>query len=308
MLGPDGRELYRRTLRLSRVKTELSIRGWPANDAEGPIGLDPGWEYCLIPGPRHETWVQVDRLSSGVTIRGYRQRDGFALLSLGTPAGLKPVESVSLEYRLAVSLPRTYVDGKLVQPQPRGDAWRLVVPADSTIVFLSGAVPQPAVDGLVGDLHDQGQMLPTEGPAMAMEMTRGPLREMRLTPPGIPREPGYLAATPDRVRLTFDNVVEVPGADAVLRLHGYHSPSPYGDGQRALIAINGRLVFDTVLLPRENKHHEWSIPLGPYAGQPVLITVASDPRASANADNMRLSRPRIVRDPMIKEPTHRLMD
>ena len=59
-----------------------------------------------------------------------------------------------------------------------------------------------------------------------------------------------MAATPGGVRLVFDHVVRVPHKDSVLRLYGVHVPQKYGDGQRAMIWLNGKLLFDAPLTTR----------------------------------------------------------
>ena len=40
----------------------------------------------------------------------------------------------------------------------------------------------------------------------------------------------------------------------------------------------------------------WRVPLGEFAGQPVLITLGTDSRKCTNADNFWWSRPILIRD------------
>lgn len=46
-----------------------------------------------------------------------------------------------------------------------------------------------------------------------------------------------------------------------------------------------------------NAIHAWRIPLGHMAGRPVLVSIATDGKASDNADDLCWSRPKFVSDP-----------
>ncbi|HOJ40844.1 MAG TPA: hypothetical protein PK644_10330, partial [bacterium] len=309
LLDQKGREVYRRTRGLVRVKTTLALRGWPAYDQDGPIGLDPDWQYCLVPGPREETLLRVKSLTDGVYIRGYREGKGFILLSLSPIKSWKTSGQARMEYLMKTGVFRTFVNGKEVTPERKNEGWLLEAPLEATIVFLTGEAEKPAADGLLGEVDDQGDIVPGKGPELVLEMARGKLLQVPFKVPGEGKSlPGYLAAVPDGVRLVFDYVVEVPSRDSALRLYGYHVPQKYGDGQKALIWINGRLIFETVLPRDEGKLHSWKIPLGEFAGQPVLITIASDPNQNSNCDNMRLSRPYLVSEAAVKQPEHSIIE
>ncbi|MCM8769140.1 MAG: hypothetical protein NC911_05630 [Candidatus Omnitrophica bacterium] len=302
-----GKEVYRKTRGLSKVKTSLTIRGWPARNEEGPIGLDPAWEYCLLPGPREETLLRIEGLTEGVYGRGYREGNGFIVLSLGRTGLADALEEARIEYFLPAKAAKILVNGKEVQAKKRDNLWLLQVPPESTIVFLTGETTKIAADGLLGSNNDQGYIIPCRGPELVLEMSRGKLLQIPFKVPGEEKSlAGYLAATPDGVRLVFDYVVEVPDRDSSLRFYGQHVPQKYGDGQKVFLWSNGALVLETSLSRDDEKIHCWEVPLGQFAGQPVLITLASDPNQNSNCDNMRLSRLYVVSDPKITQPRHHL--
>jgi len=309
LLDEKGKEVYRRTRNLTKVKTALSLRGWPAYNQEGPIGLDKNWEYCLLPGPRKETLLCVEDLPESVYVRGYREGEGFIILSLGLQEDSGKTETVRMQYTLKEKVRQTLVEGKEVFPEQKNSSYLLTLPPETTIVFLTGQARKAGSDGLVGSVEDQGYIVPANGPGLVLEMTRGKLLSSPFRIPGEQKVlPGYLAATPAGTRLVFDYVVEIPERDSVLRLYGYHVPQKYGDGQKTLIWINGRLVMETVVPRDEGKLHCWEIPLGEFWHKAVLITIASDPNRDSNCDNLRLSRPYLVTDPKVKEPVHRILD
>jgi hypothetical protein len=59
---------------------------------------------------------------------------------------------------------------------------------------------------------------------------------------------------------------------------------------------------------RDTDFHSWTIPLGAFAGQAVLISIATDAKGSNNADNHWWSRPKLVDDPKQKEIFIRFVD
>ncbi|HPP12192.1 MAG TPA: DUF6259 domain-containing protein, partial [bacterium] len=198
LLDQKGREVYRRTRGLVRVKTTLALRGWPAYDQDGPIGLDPDWQYCLVPGPREETLLRVKSLTDGVYIRGYREGKGFILLSLSPIKSWKTSGQARMEYLMKTGVFRTFVNGKEVTPERKNEGWLLEAPLEATIVFLTGEAEKPAADGLLGEVDDQGDIVPGKGPELVLEMARGKLLQVPFKVPGEGKSlPGYLAAVPD---------------------------------------------------------------------------------------------------------------
>jgi hypothetical protein len=94
----------------------------------------------------------------------------------------------------------------------------------------------------------------------------------------------------------------------VLRIFGMHKSTQYGDGMTARLLLNGRAIFVNQMGPKDNRWQQWDIPLGQYAGQPVLITLATNPNKDTNSDNLRLTRPKIVDAPAITEPMHQVLE
>jgi hypothetical protein len=295
-LGPEDTELYRRTRNLRRIRTSLVITGWPAYDSEGPIGLNPAVKYSLIKGKRGDTKLKISALSNTACIQSYREGDDFIVINLGCAAEGTTADT-EFTYRLTPAPYRVLVNGVQQQPREVGEDFRLTVPVNATVVWLDSA-PVPDKDGYLGSGSEDGQLI-ADGSGISVDPERSKLLRF-----GTDRGPGVLAVCPSAgVELTLDYPVTVPRNSSVLRVFGMHVSTQYGDGMTARLLLNGRAVFVNQMGPKDNRWHQWDIPLGQYAGQPVLITLATNPNKDTNSDNLRLTRPKIVDAPAITEPT-----
>jgi hypothetical protein len=300
-LGPDDKELYRRTRNLRHVETGLVIPGWPAYGSQGPIGLNPAVKYSLIAGARGETKLGISALPDNACIQSYREGDDFIVLGLGCGEGGTP--SATLTYQLPTATYRVLVNGIPQEPVRVGQNLTLTVPPNATVVWLNQAAPAPGKDGYLGSGTEEGQLI-ADGSGISVDPQRNKL--LRL---GTKNGPGVLAVCPSAgVELTLDYPVTVPGASSVLRVFGEHPSTPYGDGMTARLLLNGRPVFAAQMGPKDDRWRQWDIPLGEYAGQPVLITLATNPNKNTNSDNLRLTRPKIVDAPGIVRPAEQVLE
>ena len=301
-VGPDNRELYRRTRNLRHVKTSLVIPGWPAYDSEGPIGLNPAAKYSLIRGERVDTKLKISALSNTTCIQSYREGEHFIVLGLGCGAE-ETTAGAEFTYQLPTATYRTLVNGVRHEPAQIGKNFILTVPANGTVVWLDGLAPLPDKDGYLGTGGEEGQLI-ANGLGISVDPERGKLLRVRME-----KGLGVLAVCPTAgVELTMDYAVMVPSGSSVLRVFGVHLSTPYGDGMTAKLLLNGRAIFVNQMGPKDSRFRQWDIPLGHYAGQPVLITLATNPNKDTNADNLRLTRPRIVDAPAITKPADQVLE
>ena len=102
--------------------------------------------------------------------------------------------------------------------------------------------------------------------------------------------------------------------DASVLVYLRNTQKKYGNGMVGRVYINGRAAhghdFGPVKNPDwqegmdkslksiwDNDLHAWRIPLGHMSGRPVLISIATDGKASDNADDLYWARPKFVSDP-----------
>lgn len=301
-LGPDDREIYRRTRNLTHVKTSLVIPGWPAYDSEGPIGLNPAVKYSLIRGERLGTKVKISALSNTTCIQSYRQGDNFVVLGLGC-GGEGSSARTDFTYQLPATTYRALVNGVQQEPRQIGQNLTLSVPVNATVVWLDRLAPAPDKDGYLGSGSEDGQLI-ADGSGISVDPERSKLLRF-----GTEKGPGVLAVCPSPgVELTMDYPVRVPSNSSVLRVFGVHLSTQYGDGMTAKLLLNGRPIFVNQMGPKDNRWRQWDIPLGRYAGQPVLITLAANPNKDTNSDNLRLTRPKIIDAPAITEPADQVLE
>ena len=301
-IGPDGRELYRRTRNSRNVKTGLVIPGWPAYDSDGPIGLNPAVKYSLIPSRRVGTKVNISQLSKTDCIESYREGDGFILLTLGCGEGLIAA-TAEFTYQLPDAAHRVLVNGTQQEPVRTGQNCKLAVPVNATVVWIDRSTPRPNKDGYLGSGSEDGQLI-ADGSGISVDPQRN-----RLLRFGTDKGPVALTVCPSAgVELTMDYPVTVPSISSVLRVFGMHVSTPYGDGMTAKLLVNGRAIVVKQMGPHDSQWHQWDIPLGKYSGEQVLITVTANPNKDTNSDNLRITRPRIVDVPNVTEPMDRVLD
>jgi hypothetical protein len=308
LLGPDGKELYRRTRGLGRLKTALVIPGWPAYDAQGPIGLNSAVKYSLIPAAeephetRRGTILCVSALSPDTYIDSYREGDGFVALTLGQVPANKAA-TVRLSYSLSKPCQQVLVNGLPARPKAAGRNFELLLPSNSSVLWIYRLPEGPSKDGYLGAGNEDGQII-AEGLGLAVDAQRPKLVRF-----GSEKGPCAITVCPSTgVELFLDYLLTVPDAASVLRVFGMHHKEKHGDGMTAKILVNGRQIFATPMPRDEGRWHQWDLPLGASAGKPALVTLVANCNRDTNCDNLRLTRPRIVEDSSVKQSTHQTLD
>lgn len=325
MIGPDGKPLYQQIQGHNSFASPLMLPGWPARIGQTFIGLNPDVGYPLLPATDDDaiTTVHVVGLSASVMVRRYYDTDDVVVLVLeSTREAPQAQGQAQVELRTHSPIDTLLInDVSLAVPvwdasQKRSAVTTYNVDLPARFIFIKKDVP-PSERGYVGDKDLSGHyMMPDEGLDVGVDFPVTGHRPWAVPDVAGSGEPGneIFHGTSGLEQVTFDYLIGVPDASTSLKLYLNNAQNQYGNGVIASISLNGRLVrgydFGPISNPDEEPGtppeqrsrwpdqnvHLWQIPLGEFAGQPVLISLGTDPKGSNNADNFWLSRPILVTD------------
>lgn len=321
MTGPDGRDLYARVTGLNRYETELSLPGWPAMDDGAIIGLDPSVRYALVSEDRGKPAVQVSKLPDKVKVSRYYETGQLVLLTLA-PVDTETVTvtdgSVSMD--LAQSFHSASLNDKPLD-LPRNDkdkpsAGRLdcTTPFPAHFVFFKKGGQALKHGEYAGDGHETGRYV-----LVSSGLERGgdyiPQHRANFSLPGEEKPvPFTFVNYGNDAEVVVDYPVHVPDKSSSLRIYQQNRSNQYGNGSIGRLYINGRLVraYDFGPKPHpdwqegmpdsdksqwDTEFHSWTVPVGNFAGETIVVSLATDAKASNNSDNHWWSRPKFVSDP-----------
>ena len=319
MVGPDGRGVYARVTGLNRFETDLNLPGWPAVGEKAIAGLDPKVRYALVPGVPDATAVRVTALPDGVKVSRYYETKEFALLVL-SPLDASAVASGQVSLRLTERFRSASLNDAVIE-LPKGDddkpaagelASDTAFPA--RFVFLKAAGQALKHGQYAGDGHKLGRYI-----IVASGLDRGSeyvpkYRASFKIPDETASVPFTFVSYGSDAEVVMDYVVRVPAKDSSLRVFQKNRSNKYGNASIGKLYINGRLTRAYDFGPKPNPEwkegmpkakksiwdtmfHSWTVPMGHLAGQAVVVSVATDAKASNNADNHWWSRPKFVSDP-----------
>ena len=322
MIGPDGRELYARITGLDRYPTDLNLPGWPAIRDGAILGLNPKVRYALVPGVPDRTGIAVTQIPDGVCISRFYETDDFAVITLDATEPGQPAQG-EVAFRSATGFAEILVND---QPAAAPQAVEKDAPVEMTFttafpanfVFVRRGVQAVQHDQYFGDGHETGRYILIDS---------GLDRGGQYVPPHRPNfaVPGEKQPVPftflnygNDAEVSVDYLVRVPAEDSTLRVYVQNRQDKYGNCTIARLYVNGRLRHEHDFGPKPNPawkdgmppdektvwdtaYHGWSVPLGAAAGRTVLVTLATDSKASNNADSQWWSRPKFVSDPQQAE-------
>lgn len=292
LVGPDGRAIYQRVTGRASMETELRISGWPAQDGKRCFGMNPDAWYCLVPKPPLNTLLSVMELGEGIAVTRYSETENAITLVLG---GLGNVKHGRVRIRSARSVAAaTLNDAIVVPPTVAGSLYETSLPARFVFALTEPTSPQwlAPIEG-----EPNGRYVATTSGIDRGTPYEVPRRRMAAIPGVAEPQVALMCGGGGDSEITFDFLLRVPDA-ASAALFSLQSPSlRAGNGLRASVRVNGREVHGTDLAPNSSERSEsWRIPLGAFAGRPVLITLVTDGKADDNCDEMWWSRPILVRD------------
>jgi hypothetical protein len=314
MTGPDGKPLYQRLTGLNEFATPLSIPGWPAGSGGKVLGLNPGIRYALCPGQPERTKVQITALPSGIKLSRFVSTPEFTVLALAPVApGSPPAGSVT--FRLHARFAAAMLNDQPLKPATDpGEPIAVQTTFPANVLFIEKPPASPKTGELFGSGQEKGRYI-----AMASGLERGgeyaiPHRAAWPIPGEQPAPEFMFLNGGSECEIALDYLVVVPEASSALRVYVRNNQTKYGNGGIARLYLNGREVHAADLGPVPNPDfkpgmdpysrnlwntdlHRWQVPVGRLAGQPLLVTIASDAKGDNNADQLWWTRPRFVTDP-----------
>lgn len=313
MVGPDGAALYERVTGRTRFATALTLPGWPAATAEGLIGLNPAVRYALVPGAHDTAPIQVTALPDDAMIARYYGDERFTVLAIaaaneaGSAGGA--ITAIANLRTPAVTLN----DEPVAAP-----AWPEGATASEPTTWTATALPARFVCAHTAPTRPGwGEFFATDIARTRWVDVQTGLDAGARTPRDLSRQfevPGEGSVLfrflngGGEAEVILDYLVTPPAGEAVLEVFTRNTQQTYGNGSIGRLYINGRLVHEHDFGPRpvEGQEgpawdldlHRWRVPVRVAPGVPVLVSIATDSKASNNADEQWWSAPRFVEGPM----------
>ena len=236
----------------------VHIVGWNAYDRQGPIGLAPNRWYALFPGAPEPAPLTFTHLPEAVWFNGTRTHNDYVLADLGG-TGTGELEVLTTHPLAGQEKPgrsqhAVVAPGSLLLPfreAPEIEVGK-VLPLDQWTLqeVVNGLVTGPAswwrkpADWKLGDVSHR---------AFSMEPPSGRGAEISAD--------GYLRLPADpRTALAF----------SMGRLGGI------GDGVHFVVRVNGREIWRAFSAGGKRSWTPVVVPLGAYAGQSILLSLAID--------------------------------
>jgi len=301
MLGPDGREEYARLDGARHYQGTLRLPGWPLYNEKGIFGLNPGISYALFPSREaNPPQLQIRELPENISLARYYTGTGFAFLELKSDP--ETSQEIAFQLHSMHSWKKLYLNGEAAEFSPdkeyRGKLPLRILACDPPAPLEFG---KPV--GLPGTpVWNIGQIGIQEG--QPVELQALPNRRT------LAGQPAYFVNYyQDR---QMDWTVHVPGPEAALKILFKNFSDRYGNGSVVKILLNGQLIhaFDCQKanpdydLEKKNAKmlfntalQERILPLGRYAGETVLVSIAVDDKSDTNSDNQSVAIPVLIRDP-----------
>lgn len=311
MLGPDGQPVYQRVTGQTSVDSPLRIAGWPAWKGNQTIGLQPTARYALASGVGGPV-VQIDRCPTNAWITRYTENASYALVNLGsTPAsgsGAQTILGIVARADFADVLVRSE-DGTLVRRNAMlrtGERMDLNMPRPREILLVRQMPSATPLNQTLGMIAGGGKFM-IEGSGIE--------RGGAYVPPfsaGF-RLSGSSATTPFKFsswggdsEIAYERLVSVPSATTSLSVTYRNAQTVHGNGAVVRVSVNGRIVFTKDLGPTQGvsgpgawntNAHNTRVPLGAFAGQPVVVSVSVWGKGSDNSDEIWVAEPILLSDP-----------
>ncbi len=272
MLDPEGQPRYGRAYHATKVATNLWLDCWPLQNGREIFGLDPKTHYPLFVKPPNarECTLQVEAVPDKVVLKKYYDSKSYAYLELAAlPGG--PSE-ISLTFQSSEPYAKYYANDEQVQPGT-----------------IQGKLPLRLV--AVTPVAEQKPGLPL-GPVPAD-------REIRSAR-------GQTLYVQNGKDVHSDYAVHVSSDDTALEfyLQSLQDKHPFHgfDGSIVKVLINGQELkaFDclaSVKSPPDTNLRRWRIPLAPYAGKDILVSIVTDAKENPIQDRQFISVPTLVHFP-----------
>ncbi|MFA6928804.1 MAG: DUF6259 domain-containing protein [Lentisphaeria bacterium] len=300
MLGPDGQEEYGRIDNCREYRGQLQLPGWPLCNEERIFGLNPGLSYALFPAQKVKVpALQVKSLPEPVSLFRYYSQADFAYLELqGTSE-----DEIDLEFELLRSFPHVYLNDTELLTSGRLRSSRAALPLR---LLAFGALPIIEFGSAIGSPESLVNNIGATGLYEGAASTLAALPNRR----SLAGQPAYFVNYFQVKQMDWP--LQVPAdASAAVQILFKNFSNRYGNGSIVTVMVNGKSEFSfdcqqpNPEYDKEKKNsrvlwdndlHELIVPLGQYAGRPVLISVAVDDKGDTNSDNQSVCIPVLIQD------------
>ena len=283
------------------------------------LGLDPAVRYALIPAGANKPVVQITELPAGVKVSRYYETEQFILLVLD-PVDAETELNGSVSLKLAESFHSASLnDNNLKLPtndnaEPVPGQLTCSTSFPARFVFFKTPGQSLGHDEYAGNGKETGRfVLVNSGLDRGGDYVPKHRANFR-----VPVEEKLVPFTfinyGSDAEVVIDYPVRVPDKNSSLRIYQQNRSIKYGNASIGRLYINGRLVRAYDFGPRpdpdwregmpesgkshcDTEFHAWTVPVGNLAGKTIVVSVATDAKASNNSDNHWWSRPKFVSDP-----------
>ena len=258
-------------LRYARVTGEtrpqfafpVQIDGWAAFAPDGPIGLDPDRWYCVFSGASEHLPLRLTAIPDTATVQDTRVCDSYCLVALaGSGSGTVVWQAIKPGMKLLTT--------KGVQPQT---AARCEVSLPAALLFAH-APPQSVTPG-ESLLLDQWQCrIISDG----LVLGDGKVKPRRTFKFGDRAHDGYQVFPPAGGKgseLSIDGFIQLPDDPETALVAKLGRYGGKGDGVHFVVRVNGLEVWRH-LSECKRGWEDARVPLGDYAGKPVVLSLALD--------------------------------
>jgi len=293
--------LYQRVTGVNRFTSALRISGWPAFDANGPIGLSPSHWYVLEPDNGERSTIQLCDIQPGVAVSGWAETTSYAILQLAaTPGHADEQTRISIAASRQVTA-MTINDLPSEPPPAAGKIYEIDLPA--RIVFSFVDVPNAGPGPLPSKPAGRFQTL---GTGLDRGSEYFPRARAAVHVDGLP-DPVLLMSNEGGgdAEVVRDYLFRVPTKFASAIVVTRTTQRRFGNGAIVRACINGREVLQADFasgggsLPADGMTSQaelWSIPLGSHAGQMVLLSLCTNGKSDDNSDQIWISLPNLADD------------
>jgi hypothetical protein len=304
MIGPDGTAIYGRLHGVTEVATSLYLTDWPFQNGKKIYGLDPEAYYPLFPQPANmqASALSIDSLPENAVVKKYYEGRNFTYLEINALSAT-PAE-IEIPFKFNKEFSRLIVNDSI--REIKGNSLNLKTKLPVKIVVIAGAPPCAEFNAPLA----KPEQIVTQVVASRVQGKSSMLGQHERH-----KCNGQTLYLNNGMEAFADFLFQVPDAkDAAVELY-MRNIADYvysnDDGTSVKVLINGSVIkeFDCRLDNPERKNNPkalpyvfdkdlryWNIPLGTYAGKPILLSIVVDSRKSIQRDRQFISVPVLTRN------------
>ncbi|HEY0073679.1 MAG TPA: DUF6259 domain-containing protein [Abditibacteriaceae bacterium] len=247
------------------IGSPVMIDGWVAYDKQSPIGLNPNNWYCLFPGAPPATGFTITELPTDAYINGTRRSDQYVLLELGGQG------NGTISWRTQQPLVSVLTGANRHDLKAHKATVNLPAP-----VLFAFKPPEAITEGALLPLGKWPHRMVSNGQAVGQAAVHSEVpRELELN--GQKRN-GYQVIPPlggVGSEHSIDGFVRLPNDPKIALKTSLGRYGGSGDGVNFVVRVNGQEIWRRF---SESKAgwEDVAIPLGAFAGQDVVLSLAVD--------------------------------